>query len=95
MAISYEIYETRRRLVSYISYEMTTRVRSSLYLFLIIANLIYLLFNFFSAGVGADCTASGNECDSVENTNCGDNNKCVCVTGFRGSDGDSSCLEGI
>ena len=31
--ISYEIYETRRRLVSLISYEMTTRVRSSVYVF--------------------------------------------------------------
>ena len=30
MAISYEIYETRKRLVSYISCEMTTRVRSSI-----------------------------------------------------------------
>ena len=30
VVISYEIYETRRRLVSYISYEMTTRVRSSI-----------------------------------------------------------------
>ena len=27
MVISYEIYETRQRLVSYISYEMTTPVR--------------------------------------------------------------------
>ena len=33
MVISYEIYETRRRLVSYISYEMTTRVRSSIFIF--------------------------------------------------------------
>ena len=31
VAISYEIYETRRMLVSLISYEMTTRVRSSIY----------------------------------------------------------------
>ena len=30
VVISYEIYETRRRLVSLISYEMTTRVRSSI-----------------------------------------------------------------
>ena len=28
--VSYEIYETRRRLISQIGYEMTTRVRSSL-----------------------------------------------------------------
>ena len=31
VAISYEIYETRQGLVSYISYEMTTRVRASKY----------------------------------------------------------------
>ena len=31
IVISYEIYETRRRLVSKISYELTTRVRSSVY----------------------------------------------------------------
>ena len=31
MVILYEISETRQRLVSYISYEMTTHVRSSLY----------------------------------------------------------------
>ena len=30
VVISYEIYETRRRLVSYISYEMMIRVRSSI-----------------------------------------------------------------
>ena len=30
VVISYEIYETRRRLVSYISYKMTTCVRSSI-----------------------------------------------------------------
>ena len=30
VVISYEIYETRRRLVSYISYEMITSVRSSI-----------------------------------------------------------------
>ena len=30
VVISYEIYETRQRLVSQISYEMTTRVRSSI-----------------------------------------------------------------
>ena len=29
VAISYEIYETRKRLVSQTSYKMTTRVRSS------------------------------------------------------------------
>ena len=29
--ISYEIYETHQRLVSYISYEMITHVRSSMY----------------------------------------------------------------
>ena len=31
MVISYEIYETRRRLVSYLSCEMITRVRSCIY----------------------------------------------------------------
>ena len=31
VVISYEIFETRRRLVSYISYEMVTSVRSSIY----------------------------------------------------------------
>ena len=31
VVISYEIYETRRKLVSYTSYEMTTHVRSSIY----------------------------------------------------------------
>ena len=31
VVISYEIYETHQRLVSYISYEMATRVRSSIY----------------------------------------------------------------
>ena len=30
VVISYEIYKTRRKLVSQISYEMTTRVRSSI-----------------------------------------------------------------
>ena len=34
MVILYEIYETRRRLVSYISYEMTTIVRFSIYVIL-------------------------------------------------------------
>ena len=32
VVISYDIYETRQRLVSYISFEMTTRVRSSIYI---------------------------------------------------------------
>ena len=31
VVMSYEIYETRLRLVSYISYEMTTSVRSSIF----------------------------------------------------------------
>ena len=31
VVISYEIYETRQRLVSYILFEMTTRVRSPVY----------------------------------------------------------------
>ena len=32
VVISYEIYETRQRLVSLISYEITTRVRSSMHI---------------------------------------------------------------
>ena len=34
MVISYEIYETHQRLVSQITYEMTTHVRSSIYQYL-------------------------------------------------------------
>ena len=40
MVISYEIYETRCRLVSLISYKMTNRVRSSIYFMLDFRNLI-------------------------------------------------------
>ena len=44
VVISYEIYETRRRLVSYISYEMTTSVRCSIYLMLIFGSAVFFAF---------------------------------------------------
>ena len=44
VVISYEIYETRPRLVSQISYEMTTRVRSSISALLLQFQLFHKIY---------------------------------------------------
>ena len=46
------------------------------------------------SAVGADCTGAGGECDIVSNTQCGDNDKCVCRMGYVGSIGDDYCKSG-
>ena len=52
VCISYDIYETRRRLVRSISYEITTRIRSSIYPFYWILSIKGQLFKrFFSITV--------------------------------------------